>query len=124
MTKHNEIVGVVLAAGNSSRFGSNKCLKKLPNGNEIAFQAALNLRPHVDTIICVIPTNNKAIKSLFEENGFKTVENKFSDKGISSSIKIAIEETKQAKGWLICLADMPNIKSSSYTSIISELEEN
>ena len=118
----NEITGVILAAGNSTRFGSNKCLKKLPNGHEIGLQAALNLRKHLEQVICVIPSQNPEIKYLFENAGFVTIENPLSQQeGMSSSIKIAIEETKSSKGWLMCLADMPNIKPSSYKKIIAEL---
>ncbi|MGK0273049.1 MAG: molybdenum cofactor cytidylyltransferase [Cocleimonas sp.] len=124
MLEKRSIVGVLLAAGQSTRFGSNKCLQKLSNGNEIALQSALNLSKQLDQVICIIPPNSQELKSLFERNGFQILENELSKKeGMSSSIKLAVEETKEAQAWLFCLADMPNIKSTSYQSLISKLDQ-
>ena len=124
MIEKNKIVGVLLAAGQSTRFGSNKCLKKLSNGNEIALQSALNLKAHLDQVICVIPENSHELKSLFERNGFQILENKLSkEKGMSSSIKLAVKAASEAQAWLFCLADMPNIKPTSYQSLISKLDQ-
>ena len=53
------IAGILLAAGSSTRFGSDKVLYKLENGDPIGIKAAKKLKQFVDDIKIVLPKQNK-----------------------------------------------------------------
>jgi molybdenum cofactor cytidylyltransferase len=48
------IVGVLLAAGASSRFGGNKLLATLPDGRTLGEAACAALMPAVDRLIAIV----------------------------------------------------------------------
>ncbi|HEX5612696.1 MAG TPA: NTP transferase domain-containing protein, partial [Burkholderiales bacterium] len=49
-----KIVGLLLAAGSASRFGSDKLLHRLPHGVPIAVQAARHLRKELASVVAVV----------------------------------------------------------------------
>ncbi|MGH8772938.1 MAG: NTP transferase domain-containing protein, partial [Burkholderiales bacterium] len=55
------IAGVLLAAGASSRFGSNKLLHPLPDGTPIAVAAGRNLKRAVEDAFAVVRSHDEAL---------------------------------------------------------------
>ena len=108
---HTNIAGILLAAGQSTRFGSNKLLHRLSDIQvPMAVQAAINLLDILPHSIAVVRQNDDELKSLLSATGIKLVENPHADLGMSSSIRCGIESLSQKrKGWIIALADMPYI---------------
>jgi len=121
-----KVVGILLAAGKSSRFGSNKCLALLPNRTAMGIQSANKLAAAVDEIICVIPPNNQALDRLFTESELKTVVCETADQGMSQSIKAGVQYfhlDTDVTAYVIALADMPLIEEKTYQSIVAQLRE-
>ena len=123
MTK---VVGILLAAGKSSRFGSNKCLALLPDQTAMGVQSAKNLSVAVDEMICVIPPDNDALDRLFTEQGLKTVVCEAAEQGMSESLKAGVQYfhvDTEVTAFVIALADMPLIQEQTYQSIVSLLKD-
>ena len=118
----NNIVGILLAAGQSKRFGSNKLLQTLPDSKEtIAYQSASNLLRVLPNSIAIV-NDNEMLKQELTRTGIKVVENNNATKGMSSSIACAIQHSTNASGWVICLADMPYISEIIYQQVVDNLE--
>ena len=120
-----KVVGILLAAGKSSRFGSNKCLAQLPNGTAMGVESARNLSQAVDDMICVIPPDNPALEALFSDAGFTTSVCLSAAQVMSESLKAGVnyfQDDTEIAGFVIGLADMPLISLTTYQSIVNELK--
>ena len=120
-----KVVGILLAAGKSSRFGSNKCLAQLPDGTAMGVQSARNLSTAVDELVCVIPPDNPTLHTLFSDDGFTTSVCLLAAQGMSESLKAGVTYFKHdsdVTGFVIGLADMPLIAPITYQSIVNELK--
>ncbi|MCI0505824.1 MAG: nucleotidyltransferase family protein [Gammaproteobacteria bacterium] len=125
---NKNIIGILLAAGHSTRFGGNKLLQPLPvNHIPMAVQSALLLLEALPNGIAVIRKDDQQLKSLLLETGIAVVENQNAHEGMSSSIRCGIESQKQlfsgAKGWVIALADMPYISATVIQQVANALRE-
>ena len=110
----DNIVGILLAAGQSKRFGGQKLLQSLPNTQvPMAVQSARHLIEVLPNSIAVIRTQDQELKSLLLATGIRVVENPNAELGMSTSIRCAIENQiahlPDTQGWIIALADMPYI---------------
>lgn len=126
----DNIAGILLAAGQSSRFGSQKLLHSLPGSNTpIVIQSALNLLRALPFSVVVVRANDRNMISLMSSIPIHIVENHQADKGISSSIKCAIQtldrqlddEGIELSGWVMALADMPKIPVQVIDSVASQI---
>ena len=117
------IYGILLAAGSSRRFGSNKLLYPLPDGTPIGVASARNLSRGLKHTIAAVKSDDATFTSLMHSESLNTVVVKHSEYGISASLLSAINATEAADGWVIVLGDMPWIKPETI-SIIAELLEN
>lgn len=114
---YKDITGILLAAGKSTRFGSNKLLQQLPEHHTpIAVQSARNLLEVLPNSVAVVREDDQQLKSLLSETGINLIENPHTNLGMSSSIGCGIESANQlfpnTKGWLLALADMPYIPAA------------
>lgn len=114
---YKDIAGILLAAGKSTRFGSNKLLQQLPeHQTPMAVQSARNLLEVLPNSVAVVREDDQQLKSLLSETGINLVENPHTNLGMSSSIRCGIESASQlfpcTKGWILALADMPCIPAA------------
>lgn len=120
------ITGLIMAAGMGRRFGGDKMLHPIenPDGQALAMglQAALNLRPWVDEVICVLRPQDQRLKQLFSQQGFKTQVNPHHQQGLSSSLVAGIQAAPHTDMWLIALGDMPFIQADSYRRLKQALD--
>ena len=107
---NGQITGILLAAGRSTRFGSNKLIKKLQSGNSIGLESAENLSASVDNLIIVVNSLKDETSEMFLENGFKVLAAENANLGMGNSLKSGIEISTDSLGWIVGLADMPFIK--------------
>lgn len=133
---NDTIVGILLAAGNSSRFGSNKLLHRIAFKNHtaltdstlslpIAQSTARRFRSACDDAVAVIkPDTDQTLANLLEDEGFHIIVSPESHNGIGHSIANGVRATSNTKGWIIALADMPFIQINTYQSIANELRNN
>ena len=136
------IIGILLAAGMGRRFGGDKMLRPLQfnaggcdkeggskEGEPIAMgvQCAINLKPWVDKVICVVRPQDKALTALFHDNGFSTYVSDDHLQGLSASLVAGIQATldhkMNASIWLIALGDMPYIAPTTYKQIHDAIVE-
>jgi molybdenum cofactor cytidylyltransferase len=118
-----EIVGILLAAGNASRFGSDKLQHRLPHGVAIAVQAARHLRTGVSRVIAVVrPHADETARSLSEEGCEITVCESAAE-GMGASLAWAVRTAGDVSGYLVALADMPFIRPSSIAAVRDALAD-
>lgn len=117
----DEIVGLLLAAGASTRFGANKLLHPLPDGRPIALASALTLQAALPHMLAVVRPDNEALLRLLAEHGIATMFATRAAEGMGASLAQGIAATAQARGWLVALADMPYVKTETIAGIAEAL---
>lgn len=114
-------VGILLAAGNSSRFGSDKRWHRLADGTPMALRAAMGLRAACPRTVVVLRQDDDELAARCVAVGCEVVRNPISAAGMGSSLACGVRATREAAGWLIALADMPFIGASSYRVVLDAL---
>lgn len=117
------IVGILLAAGKSTRFGSNKLLHQLNDGTTMVLASARHLCAVLTTTIAVVEDVNNAVAKLLEQEGVQVIENPRASEGMGTSIACGVISNPDAHGWVIALADMPCIPTTLIQSVVSGLEQ-
>lgn len=106
---------VIMAAGASLRFGSNKLLQTL--GGTPLYRRALEAVPQdVFSAVCVV-TACKPMSELAKSMGFETVCNDRPELGISRSIRLGLETMLNCDGVLFMTADQPLLTKTSIRTI-------
>ena len=110
------IVGLLLAAGSATRFGSDKLLHRLPHGVPIAVQAARHLHTVVPSIYAVVkPGADELTRSLAPHCQIIVCEN--AAEGMGASLACAVRAAGKADGYLVALADMPFVRTASIAAV-------
>jgi len=109
------IRGVLLAAGYSKRFGSNKLLHPLPPGKQdagvpIALASARHFIEALPESIAVIRPRAQKLGKLLRDAGCTTVVCKNAAEGMGVSLAEGVRAVPDADGWVVALADMPYLK--------------
>lgn len=115
------IVGILLAAGFSRRFGGDKRLQALADGRPLAVVAASNLLAACGRVIAVVRPEDQGLASLLDELGCTVVAAEEAAFGMGRSLAAGIAASGDAAGWLIALADMPRIEAASYRAVLTAL---
>lgn len=114
------IIGLLLAAGSASRFGSDKLRHKLPHGVPIAVQAARHLRAELAQVVAVV--RDPEMKGLLEKEGCRAVLFEGAAEGMGASLACAARAAGRADGYLVALADMPFVRTTSIAAVRAALE--
>lgn len=112
------IVGVLLAAGGSRRFGDNKLIQGMVDGTTLIRAAATNLLPHVDRLVIVVRPQDKDLPARLQGLDVDTVSCADSELGMGHSIACGVARYPQADGWIIALADMPYIQAETLDTLV------
>ncbi len=115
------MVGILLAAGQGTRFGGDKCQALLADGTALGVRAAQNLAGAVDHLLCVVRPDDQALTALFQAQGFRTVTCADAARGMSASLQAGIRAADTADAWVIALADMPLIKPATCQQLVAAL---
>jgi molybdenum cofactor cytidylyltransferase len=100
-----KLVGLLLAAGSATRFGSDKLRHVLPHGVPIAVQAARHLKLEVARVVAVVRPGADA--SALAAEGCEVVVCERAAEGMGASLACAARAAGNADGYLVALADMP-----------------
>ncbi|MGD8559976.1 MAG: nucleotidyltransferase family protein [Gammaproteobacteria bacterium] len=120
----SQAVGVLLAAGQSTRFGTHKLLQPLPDTQvPIALQAARHLCQALPDSVAVIRNNDPQLHELLLQTGIDVVINDDADNGMSTSIACGIHASPHASSWILALSDMPYIASTTINRVSQALQE-
>jgi molybdenum cofactor cytidylyltransferase len=122
------IRGILLAAGYSKRFGSNKLLHPLPAGSPdagtpIALAAARHFVEALPESVAVIRPRAQRVGKMLREAGCNTVVCKNAAEGMGVSLAEGVRASADAHGWVVALADMPYIKPETARIIARALSE-
>ena len=102
---------VVMAAGNSLRFGSNKLLQEI-DGLPMICRALSSVPAEQLTTVTVV-TQYHAIAEMAAEFGFSSVINPHPEWGISHTIALGIRSMPEVDAILFLVADQPWLKKHS-----------
>ena len=113
---------VLMAAGNSRRFGSNKLSVRL-DGLTLA-EYALNAIPSEAFSRVVVVTQYPEILELAKNRGFLCKVNREPERGLSSTIRIGIEELLDMDAILFLVADQPMLRKETIENVVLLYREN
>jgi molybdenum cofactor cytidylyltransferase len=116
------IVGILLAAGSSQRFGADKRLHPLADGLPMALVSARRLAAACTRTLVVIRPDDTRLASLLAAEGMATVVCDEAEHGMGHSLRCGIAASVEADGWLVALADMPYIEAASYQAVLTALQ--
>lgn len=111
---------ILLAAGDSRRFGSNKLLHTMDDGRPM-IAPVLDAVRTIDACKRIIVTQYDEVADLAA--GFTVVRNDRPDLGISRSMQLGIEAAGDADAYLFCVCDQPGLGTSTLESLIESYKK-
>jgi molybdenum cofactor cytidylyltransferase len=122
------IVGILLAAGRATRFGSDKLLAPLANapadvaaGTPVGIAAARHLVAAVPDSIAVVRAQEDTLSKRLRATGLRIVVCADADAGMGASLACGVAAAREADGWVIALADMPWIAPATIRAVADAL---
>lgn len=115
------LVGILLAAGKGRRFGGDKLVCALPDGVPIALAAARNFRPACDRLLVVLRPGDEQLADLFAAAGCAVLTCRDAASGMGHSLAAGVRASREAGAWIVALADMPYIQSTSHLAVAARL---
>ena len=115
------ITGLLLAAGRSQRFGTPKLIHRLADDAPLAIHSARSLREAVDRAVAVVGPDDTALAIALRQHGFEVVCCPDSVPGQGASLAFGVRVTGGSAGWLVALAGMPYIESSSAQAVADKI---
>jgi molybdenum cofactor cytidylyltransferase len=114
-----EITGLLLAAGKSQRFGTQKLLAEY-QGLPIVLHSARALS-NCDRVIAIINDKDIELQKTLDAAGVETVINPEADRGMGHSIACGVKASQGSDGWCILPADMPHVSMSTVERVYEAL---
>jgi molybdenum cofactor cytidylyltransferase len=115
------IVGLLLAAGSATRFGSDKLAHRLPHGVPIAVQAARHLHSVIPLVHAVVKPGTDDLAARLKDEGCQIVVCENAAEGMGASLACAVRAAGRADGYLVALADMPFVRTASIAAVRDSL---
>jgi len=111
------IVGLLLAAGSASRFGSDKLRHELPHGVSIAVQSARHLKLELPRVVAVVRPGSDELAQALAAEKCEVVTCHNAAEGMGASLACAARAAGEADGYLIALADMPFLRRTTIAAV-------
>jgi molybdenum cofactor cytidylyltransferase len=115
-------VGILLCAGEATRFGGDKLRARLPDGRMMVQAACANLHAAVPDVLAVVRPHDEALTPVLLAAGAKVVVCENARQGMGASLACGVKASREASGWLIALGDMPWIKAATIRSVADALD--
>ena len=112
-----KFVGLLLAAGTATRFGSDKLQHPLPHGVSIAVQAARHLKAEMPRVVAAVRPDAAATARALEAESCEVVICERAAEGMGASLACAARAAGEADGYLVALADMPFVRRSTIAAV-------
>ena len=122
MTRPNKIGCLLMAAGNASRFQSNKLLAEF-RGKPLVLWALERIDPARFSQVTVV-TQYPEICTMAEEFGFPWLKNDHPDWGAAYTIRLGTEAMAQCDAILYLVADQPLLDAAAIAKILETWQEN
>lgn len=123
-TGGKHVVGILLAAGHSERFGSPNKLLATIDGVAVVTKSATTLRnSSVDAVLCVVGHEAERVRNALPD-GVETVETGAGDSTLSDSVATGVAAARRegCDAVLIALGDMPWVDPTTVESLIAAYE--
>lgn len=117
-----KLVGLLLAAGAATRFGSDKLRHPLPHGVTVAVQAARHLKAEVPRVIAAVRPGSAETTRALAAEGCEVVSCERAAEGMGASLACAVRAAGEADGYLVALADMPFVRRTTIAAVREALE--
>jgi len=114
-----DIVGLLLAAGASRRFGSPKLLAQ--TGGRPLVLCSADALSACDSTLAVVRAEDHRLQQLLHQAGIAMVFNHNAENGIGSSIAAGVRASEECAGWCILPADMPYLQADTVQAIVTAL---
>ncbi|MBI3678456.1 MAG: NTP transferase domain-containing protein [Proteobacteria bacterium] len=118
-----KIAAVVLAAGTSSRMGSNKLLADVRGKPMLRHAVEAALASHAEPVLVVTGYAGDEVKAALKDLNVRFAENPDFSKGLSASLKCGVSALPEdCDGALIILGDMPGISAALLDKLIAAFD--
>jgi len=123
MNPRASIVGLLLAAGFGQRFGGDKLLHVLPNGQAMALAAAEPLLAQCDEVLAVLRPAQTELAGLLAQCNIRVVMSTEAKLGMGHSLAAGVRASSAAHGWVVALGDMPYIQYETVALVVAALRD-
>jgi molybdenum cofactor cytidylyltransferase len=118
-----QIAAVVLAAGRSTRMGSNKLLKSMRGKPMIRQTVEAVMQSRVSPVVVVTGHDAERVKSALKGLNVGFVHNPHFADGLSTSLAAGVKELPpQVDGALMVLGDMPLVPAATMNKLVSAFD--
>lgn len=124
--KLKETAAIVLASGQSKRYGDADKLLALLSGKPVAQHVAdCIVAAGVGFPIAVAPRQRDALSDIFSARGFQLVENAHPEHGQGASLALggAVAINTACEGVFVCLADMPFVTPALLHALSEKIDD-
>ncbi|MBK8960782.1 MAG: nucleotidyltransferase family protein [Proteobacteria bacterium] len=104
---------MLLAGGAARRFGGNKLLARLADGEAVGLRAAAHLAGAVERMVVVVRAGDVANTAAFTDAGYEVVPCVDAEQGMGHSLACGVAATRDSAAWMVALADMPSIEPAT-----------
>jgi molybdenum cofactor cytidylyltransferase len=117
------IAGLLLAAGGSRRFKSQKLIARY-RGVALVEHAAMRLRAATDGVIAVVGHDADAVRGVLAGLDVRIVENEDWNAGLSTSIRRGVEAMPDdAEALVVAVGDQPGLDTGVIQAVIAQWRE-
>jgi len=122
----NQIAGVILAAGKSTRMGKSKALLEIGSHTFLSKIISILSKIQISPIYVVLGNDFEIIKIKYKSQiGVQFLFNPNFEKGQLSSLQVAIRNfSKDVSGFMLALVDHPLVRQSTYQQILKKAQQN
>ena len=113
----SDVVGLLLAAGSASRFGSDKLAHALPHGVSIAAQSARHLKSELPRVVAVVRPGSAPLAGALRTEGCEVAICENAADGMGASLACAVRTAGRASAYVVALADMPFVRPSTISAV-------
>ena len=122
-----KVTGIVLAAGSSSRFGSNKLLADLDGRPVLQHVLDAVAGAGLADVVVVLGASHASIRAAIEWHGEHVTVNERPQDGLSSSLRVGLDEAAldaSAEAVIVVLGDQPQIRAEVISAVVDAAEHN
>ncbi len=116
----DDLVGIVMAAGKSSRFGTAKQLLPFGDTTLLGHVVRNSNRSTLDRVVVVLGREAPKVRSSFESGPAIVVDNQAYGEGCASSLLAGLDEAGECAGIVLILGDQPGVKTATIDRVIAE----
>jgi len=114
--------GILLAAGRGKRFGADKLMQPLADGQTVALTAARTLITELSGAIAVCRPEQSLLRQQLRGLGFQVELCEQADRGMGFTLAAAVAACDDQDDLLVALADMPFVQGETLQQLITALQ--